>query len=70
VEDHKSDSYQGTPLDGSVHLDPGEDYNHRVIRGGDWSKRPGSLRPANRLQSERSSRENVNGFRVVRDLPE
>lgn len=68
VEDHKSDDYQGVPLDGSVHLDPGKDYNHRVIRGGDWSKRPDSLRSANRLQSERTSQENVNGIRVVRDL--
>ncbi|MEM9628346.1 MAG: formylglycine-generating enzyme family protein [Pseudomonadota bacterium] len=68
VEDHKSDDYQKVPNDGSVHLDPGKDYNHRAIRGGDWSKRPESLRSANRLQSERMSRESVNGFRVVRDL--
>ncbi len=68
VEDHKSDDYQKVPNDGSVHLDPGKHYNHRAIRGGDWSKRPDSLRSANRLQSERMSRESVNGFRVVRDL--
>ena len=68
VEDCWNDSYRGAPSDGSA-WERG-DCGRRVLRGGSWYDRPGSLRSANRYRSIPGFRLSYYGFgfRVARTL--
>ena len=66
VEDCWNERYVGAPSDGSPWT--GGDCGRRVLRGGSWFGRPGSLRSANRGGDRTGFRNNGSGFRVARTL--
>jgi formylglycine-generating enzyme required for sulfatase activity len=66
VEDSWHDNYEGAPADGSVWIE-GKD-SARVVRGGSWYSRPGSLRSAFRNWNPPGIRGNSIGFRLARTL--
>ncbi|MCY4452550.1 MAG: SUMF1/EgtB/PvdO family nonheme iron enzyme [Immundisolibacterales bacterium] len=69
VEDCWHDSYRGAPSDGGAWTRDGDgDCDYRVLRGGSWVSRPGSLRSAVRGRSGSVHRNHFNGFRVARTL--
>jgi formylglycine-generating enzyme required for sulfatase activity len=65
-EDCWNDSYDGAPKDPSAWMQG--DCAGRVVRGGAWDDRPGSLRSANRSGLKPDSRIFHLGFRVSRTL--
>ena len=67
AEDCWRDSYSGVPSDGSVWT-TGGDCSARVLRGGSWVSRPGSLRSALRNGNSTGDRYYYLGFRVSRTL--
>ena len=66
VEDCWGGSYVGAPADGSV-WETGN-CSGRVLRGGSWLGRPGSLRAANRHWLDAGGRSDYAGFRIARTL--
>jgi formylglycine-generating enzyme required for sulfatase activity len=67
VADCYTESYSGTPSDGSASSAPcGED--RRVARGGSWETHPGNLRSARRGWYAADRRAQVLGFRLARSL--
>ena len=68
VEDCGSGSYDGAPADGSA-WESG-DCSERVLRGGSWSDRPGTLRSALRNSGPAGLRDDESGFRVARRIAE
>jgi formylglycine-generating enzyme required for sulfatase activity len=66
IEDCWSDSYQGTPWDGSARSS--DNCSVHVARGGSWASDPSSLRSAARAGVENATRRNDLGFRVARTL--
>jgi len=67
VEDCWFDNYAGAPTDGSARTTAGG-CDRRARRGGSWFNAPGSLRAAARSNLASSIRDNLNGFRLVREL--
>jgi formylglycine-generating enzyme required for sulfatase activity len=69
VQDCYHHNYQGAPTNGSA-WDDGADCgpNRRVVRGGSWYSRPGSLRSANRHGDDPGDRYYTLGFRLAQDL--
>jgi len=67
VEDCWFDNYAGAPEDGSARTTAGG-CDRRARRGGSWFNAPGSLRAAARSNLASSIRDNLNGFRLVREL--
>jgi formylglycine-generating enzyme required for sulfatase activity len=65
VEDCWNPSHAGAPEDGSPR---GGDCKRRVLKGGAWYYEPEFLRSAARLSYPKSSRLNVVGFRVARNV--
>ena len=63
--DHKHNSYEGAPTDGSAWLawEAGEDSN-RLLRGGSWSSNPRCCRSAFRFGDPPGDRYGSSGFRV------
>jgi formylglycine-generating enzyme required for sulfatase activity len=59
-------NYNGAPADGSAWLIG--DTSSRVIRGGSWKGIPLSLRSADRVRNDPSTRYNLIGFRVAKTL--
>ena len=68
VQDCWHGSYDGAPDDGSA-WEQG-DCRRRVIRGGSWYGKPGSVRSANRFWYTTGFRNNNLGFRIARTLGE
>jgi formylglycine-generating enzyme required for sulfatase activity len=66
VQDCYHPNYNGAPTDGSTWT--GGDCTARVIRGGSWSDRPESVRPAFRDRTSTNDRNYTLGFRVGRTL--
>ena len=66
VEDCWNENYNGAPDDGSAWTS-GE-CDQRVLRGGSWGDKPGSLRSARRGESDTGMRPPGTGFRVARTL--
>jgi formylglycine-generating enzyme required for sulfatase activity len=63
--DQWHDNYQGAPADGSAWLDSDvNNYNHRLLRGGSWSRAPWDCRSAARNNNHPDSRYYSLGFRV------
>jgi formylglycine-generating enzyme required for sulfatase activity len=67
VSDCWHDSYQDAPANGSAWTSNGN-CSIRVVRGGSWYSKPGSLRAAFRLKYDIGFRDIVFGFRVARTL--
>ena len=65
VEDCWHGNYGGAPTDGSAWTSGGN-CGRRVLRGGSWSGKPGSLRSAVRVWNSAGLRINYNGFRIAR----
>ena len=65
VEDCWHGNYGGAPTDGSAWTSGGN-CGRRVLRGGSWSGKPGSLRSAVRVWNSAGRRINYNGFRIAR----
>ena len=65
VEDCWNESYRGAPTNGRAWTSG--DCSRRVLRGGSWYDRPGSLRSAYRGWVSRSSRYDSRGFRLAQD---
>ena len=68
TQDCWNDSYQGAPLDGRPQLTG--DCLSRVIRGGSWALGHEYMRSSRRGRYDRDVRYHLNGFRVVKELPE
>ena len=70
VQDCWHDSYQGAPEDGSVAWEGSgkQPCGERVIRGGSWLTAPWRLRSAYRLKRNADVRNDIIGFRLVRDI--
>ena len=66
VQDCWNDSYRGAPTNGSA-WESGN-CSRRVLRGGSWNYRPGSLRAADRSGGTTGGRYIFSGFRVARTL--
>ncbi len=66
TEDCWNKSYTGSPADGSAWLSGS--CSRRVLRGGSWGIRPGSLRAALRSWLGTGNRSSYLGFRVARTL--
>ena len=66
VEDCRSDSYVGAPVDGAAWL--AGDCVRRIWRGGSWVNQPERLRAARRSWSTTGARSYSVGFRVARTL--
>jgi formylglycine-generating enzyme required for sulfatase activity len=66
VQDSWHENYKGAPTDGSAweEMDDGQ----RVIRGGSWGSRPGTLRSSNRGRGNAGSGSGRLGFRLAQDL--
>jgi formylglycine-generating enzyme required for sulfatase activity len=62
--DHRHDTYEGAPTDGSAWT-TGGDESVRVLRGGSWDNLPRVCRSANRYRLARDSQGSFIGFRVV-----
>lgn len=59
-------SYAGAPADASAWLD--EPCGMQIVRGGSWNSPPAYIRSADRIFIPASTRANIIGFRVARDL--
>jgi len=59
-------TYVGAPADGSAWMDG--DCSQHVVRGGNWFIRPFALRSGFRRQIATGERDDIFGFRVVRDF--
>jgi formylglycine-generating enzyme required for sulfatase activity len=69
VEDIWHDNYRGAPVDGRAWTEgEGKAASRRVVRGGSWDNNPRDLRSATRSKDATSSRGDVQGFRVGREL--
>ena len=69
VEDCWHDNYNGAPTDGSAWKEAGGgNCALRVMRGGSWLVRPGSLRSSYRNKDNAGHREFGIGFRLAQDL--
>jgi len=66
VQDCWHKNYDGAPIDGSAWL-KGE-CSDRVVRGGSWAARPGSLRSSARSFRSAKSRMRIGGFRLAHDV--
>ncbi len=64
-EDHRHDSYQDAPTDGSAWLSGKDLSSRRVVRGGSWNLNGNVCRSAFRNGLEPGIRNNAFGFRVV-----
>lgn len=70
VEDCWHENYKDAPTDGSAWLETGgRDCGRRVVRGGSWDGRPGTLRASYRSGGSAGYRNFHVGFRLVQDLP-
>lgn len=70
IEDCWHNNYNGAPTDGRAwRQENGGQCGPRVVRGGSWGDRPGSLRSSNRGWSGTVDRSNSVGFRLAQDLP-
>ena|SRR5262245_35285569 len=65
-EDHFSDNYIPTPVDGTAWIDVSDKSRLRVSRGGGWSSYARNCRSASRSSRMPSSHYNDLGFRLVR----
>ena len=68
VEDWLHENYSGSPADGSVWVDGGEQI-YRVRRGGSWNNNPPFVRSAFRYFANPVTRTANGGFRLARTLP-
>jgi len=66
VQDSWHENYKGAPTDGSAWEE--KDDGQRVIRGGSWGSRPGTLRSSNRGRGNAGSGSGRLGFRLAQDL--
>ena len=66
--DHRHDTYENAPTDGSTWLSDDEDAI-RVTRGGSWSDNPAYCRSATRHDCRPGGRHNYIGFRVCCAAP-
>ncbi len=66
VQDIWYPNYEGAPQDGSARLQGSGDL--RVVRGGSYSDIPTKLRSAAREPLDQSHRDDMTGFRVVREV--
>jgi formylglycine-generating enzyme required for sulfatase activity len=68
VEDCAHSTYDKAPQEGSAWLEAnGGDCGQRVIRGGSWDGKPGTLRLSDRYRSDTDIRYIDLGFRLVQD---
>ena len=67
AQDCWNGSYSGAPRDGRAW--EGGKCSRRILRGGSWESRPGSLRSANRTWDTADDRDIIYGFRIARSLP-
>jgi formylglycine-generating enzyme required for sulfatase activity len=65
-DDHWHTDYNGAPQDGSAWQDG--DASLRVLRGGSWHSRAGSLRSAHRIRMHPNNRTKGIGFRLSRTV--
>ena len=63
--DHWHGNYEGAPIDGSAWLEPDNDNDFRLLRGGSWNFNPDYCRCASRDGYNPGYRGNGIGFRVV-----
>ena len=68
VEDIWQESFAGAPTDGSAWTKP-EEWDRRVIRGGDWTSSPMDMRASVRGRNDVLSTYDHTGFRVAVTLP-
>jgi formylglycine-generating enzyme len=66
TEDCFHQDYSGAPSDGSAWR--GDQCKYRVLRGSSWRGNPSNVRSAYRLPFDAAIRQDITGFRVVRDL--
>ena len=69
VQDCWHNNYSGAPTDGSAWFEAsGGDCGRRVVRGGSWAGKPGSLRTSDRHRAEVDKRGSDLGFRLAQDI--